>query len=73
MARGRKKTNLTLDEQMEQIIAEITEVEVHLKELSNKKKELEGQIKANRIQELDAFISSHGLTIDDVKELVEKQ
>ena len=44
-----------------------------LKELKNTKKELEEQIKSNRIKELDEFISSRGLSIEDVKELLEKE
>lgn len=72
MARGRKKA-LTPDEQLTKVIQEIEATEIQLKELKNKKKELEEQIRANRISELDAFISSHGLSIEDVKELLEKQ
>ncbi len=73
MARGRKKTNLTLDEQLEKVISEIETEEIKLKELKNTKKELEEQIKSNRIKELDEFISSRGLSIEDVKELLEKE
>lgn len=71
MARGRKKT-LTLDEQLEKIVAEIGETENRLKELKCKRDELNEQIKMNRIAELDDFISSHGLSIEEVKELLEK-
>lgn len=71
MARGRKKT-LTLDEQLEKIVAEIGETENRLKELKGKRDELNEQIKMNRIAELDDFISSHGLSIEEVKELLEK-
>ena len=73
MARGRKKTNLTLDEQLEKVISEIETEEIKLKELKNTKKALEEQIKSNRIKELDEFISSRGLSIEDVKELLEKE
>ena len=72
MARGRKKA-LTLDEQFEKVIDDIAETEAQLKELKNTKKELEEQLKTNRIAELDEFISSRGLSIEDVKELLEKQ
>lgn len=73
MARGRKKTNLTLDEQLQKVIEEIESAEAQLKELKSKKKELEEQIRTHRLAELDEFISSHGLSIDDVKELLEKE
>jgi len=70
MARGRKKT-LTPEEQLERIIAEIEETENKLKELKAEKKELDEQIKMNRVAELEEFISSRGLSIDEVKELLE--
>ena len=72
MARGRKKA-LTLDEQLEQVVSEIEATEKKLKELKNTKKELDEQLKANRIADLDEFITSHGLSIEDVKEMLEKQ
>ena len=72
MPRGRKKA-LTLDEQLEKIISDITETEERLKELKTKKLVVEEQLKMNRIVELDNFISSQGLSIDEVKELLEKR
>lgn len=72
MARGRKKA-LTLDEQLEKIISEIEETKSKLSELEEKKKELEKQVKMNRVAELDEFITSHGLNIEDVRELLEKR
>lgn len=72
MARGRKKT-LTPEEQLEKIASEIEEAEIRLKDLKATKKELEEQIKMNRVAELEEFISSRGLSIDEVKELLEKQ
>lgn len=72
MARGRKKA-LTLDEQLEKVSSEIEETEARLKELKETKKHLEGEIKMNRVAELDDFISSHGLSVDDLKELLEKK
>ena len=62
-----------LYEQLEKVISEIETEEIKLKELKNTKKELEEQIKSNRIKELDEFISSRGLSIEDVKELLEKE
>ncbi len=60
-----------MDEQLEKIASEIEEAEATLKELKTKKKEVEEQLKINRIAELDEFISSRGLRIDEVKELLE--
>lgn len=71
MARGRKK--LTLDEQLAKNTADIAAAEAQLEELKKTKNELEEKIKANRLAELDKFINSHGLSIEEVKELIEKK
>lgn len=70
MARGRKK-NLTPEEMLEKVASEIEETEARLKELKNEKKQLEDQIKMSRVAELEEFISSHGLNIEEVKEMLE--
>lgn len=72
MPRGRKKA-LTPEEQLEKLVSEIEETENKLKELKAKRKELEEAIKMNRVVELEEFISSRGLSIDEVKELLEKK
>lgn len=72
MARGRKKA-LTLEEQLEKIVSDIEAAENQLKELKNTKKELEEQIKMSRVAELEEFISSRGLSVEDVKEMLDKQ
>ena len=71
MARGRKKA-LTLDEQLTKIVSEIEETEKQLEELKDKRGKLEEQVKMNRIAELDDFISSRGLSIEEVKEMLEQ-
>lgn len=72
MARGRKPA-LTLDEQLVKITEEIENMEVSLKELKKAKKDLEEQIKANRLSELDELIEESGLTYDEVKVLIRKE
>lgn len=69
MARGRKPA-LTLDEQLEKITAEIENMESSLKELKSAKKDLEEQIRMNRLAELDELITASGKSIDDIKELL---
>ena len=69
MARGRKPA-LTLDEQLEKITAEIEKMETSLKELKSAKKDLEEQIKMNRLAELDELITASGKSIDEIKELL---
>lgn len=69
MARGRK--SLSLDEQLVKINIEIDKLENSLKELKQSKKTLEEQIKMNKLMELDELISEKGLSLDDVKKLLE--
>lgn len=69
MARGRKPA-LTLDEQLEKITAEIENMETSLKELKSAKKDLEEQIRMNRLAELDELISASGKSIDEIKEFL---
>lgn len=69
MARGRKPA-LTLDEQLDKITEEIENMETSLKELKNTKKELEEQIRMNRLAELDDLITASGKSIDELIELL---
>lgn len=72
MARGRKQA-LTLDEQLAKITEEIENMEASLKVLKKSKKELEEQIKMNRLSELDELITESGLSYDEVRELLSKE
>ena len=67
MARGRK---LTLDEQLEKITIEIDNMESSLKELKKAKKDLEDQIKQERLAELDELITQKGLSFEEVKKML---
>ena len=71
MARGVRK--LTLDEQFEKITKEIENMEDSLKEMKKAKKELEEQIHQNKLEELDELISEKGLSIEQVRELLENR
>ena len=68
MARGKK--SYSLEEQMDKIIAEIESTEESLKELKRTKKELEEQIRLNRLSELDQLISASGKSIEEVKAML---
>lgn len=68
MARGKK--NLTLDEQLEKITNEIDNMESSLKEMKTTKKELEEQIRMNKLIELDDMITASGKSFEEVKELL---
>lgn len=71
MARGRK--SYTLDEQLEKITNEIDNMEESLKEMKKAKKELEEQIHQSKLIELDELISESGLSLDEVKTLLENR
>lgn len=68
MARGRK--NYTLEEQLEKITLEIENMENSLNEMRAAKKELEEQIRMNKLIELDELITASGKTFEEVKSLV---
>jgi len=70
MARGRK--SLTLDEQLEKLTSEIENMENSLKEMKSAKRELEEQIRMNKLIELDELIAEKGLSFEDVKDLISK-
>ena len=70
MARGRK--SYTLDEQLEKITNEIENMEMSLKEMKQAKKGLEEQIHQNQLAELDELITSKGISLDELREMLEK-
>lgn len=68
MPRGRK--SYTLEEQLEMTINSIAETESALKELKQKKRTLEAEIKQKNVAELYEMIEQSGKTIDEVKALL---
>ena len=71
MAR-QKKVVLTPEEELEKLAADIEAAKENLKELEKKKKELEVQIKMNRLAAIDELIAASGKSLDEVKELLSK-
>lgn len=69
MPRGRK--SYTLEEQLEITINSIAETEAALKELKQKKKALEAEIKQKNIAELYDMIQQSGKSIDEVKAMLQ--
>lgn len=69
MPRGRK--SYTLEEQLERITNEISNMETSLAEMKRAKKKLEDQIKMNRLSELDDLLTEKGITIEKIMELIE--
>ena len=68
MARGRK--NYTLEERLEQLTKDISDMENSLSSMKEQKKLIEKEIKAKQLDELNTMIEASGLTFDEVKELL---
>ena len=64
MARGRK--SYTLEEKLQNVTNDIENTKLCLKKLEEEKKELELQIKQQRLEEIDKLMTQNGKTFDDV-------
>ena len=66
MPRGRKKKeDITLEQQLENIATEIANKEAELKELKAKQKELKKQVEAQKVNELLAIVKEKGMSIQE--------
>ena len=70
MARGRKPA-MTLEDQLVKITEEIDTLKENLQELEKTKEEIEGQIKMNKLSELDELIAESGLSYEEVKDILQ--
>lgn len=70
MPRGRKKKeDITLEQQLENIATEIANKEAELKELKAKQKELKKQVEAQKVNELLAIVKAKGMSIQEAIDL----
>ncbi|MBT9788642.1 flagellar export protein FliJ [Clostridium sp. MCC344] len=70
MPRGRKKKeDITLEQQLENIATEIANKEAELKELKAKQKELKKQLEAQKVNELLAIVEEKGMSIQEAIDL----
>lgn len=70
MSRGRKKKeDITLEQQLENIATEIANKEAELKELKAKQKELKKQVEAQKVNELLAIVKEKGMSIQEAIDL----
>lgn len=70
MPRGRKKKeDITLEQQLENIATEIVNKEAELKELKVKQKELKKQVEAQKVNELLAIVEEKGMSIQEAIDL----
>ena len=64
MARGKK--NYTLEEKLQNVTNDIANAKMCLHKLEEEKKNLEQQIKQQRLEEIDKLMTQNGKTFDDV-------
>ncbi len=69
---ARKKTNLTLSEQIVELENEIEKGEKALKELKAKKKALLEKKKQDDLEEIYCMMKESGTSVDDLKEILSK-
>ena len=65
MARGRK--SYTLEERLQNITDEIESLDAKIKELKKEKKNLEDQVRQERLVKLDELMTERGLSFEDVE------
>lgn len=65
-----KKVILTPEEQLEKLTSDIEAAKISIKEMEKQKKEIEEQIKINRLAELDELITASGKSFEEVKALL---
>lgn len=65
MARGRK--SYTLEERLQNITDEIDSLDAKIKELKKEKKNLEDQVRQERLVKLDELMTERGLSFEDVE------
>ncbi len=69
---ARKKTNLTLSEQIVELENEIEKGEKALKDLKTKKKTLLEKKKQEDLEEIYRMMKESGTSVDDLKEILSK-
>lgn len=68
MARGKK--SYSLEEKLQKITEDIANKESALKDLKEQKKQLETEIKNQKVNELYTLIEESGKSLDEVKEFL---
>lgn len=74
MARGRKKAeNITLEEQLEAVVKQIEETKANLKNLRQKRKEIEVKIKDEKKEKLYKAVVASGKSIDEILAMISEE
>jgi septal ring factor EnvC (AmiA/AmiB activator) len=71
MPRGKKK--MTLEEQLEQVKADIETTKAKLSELEQKEKDLNKMIEEEELRNLRGIIKEYGLSFEDIRTLITKE
>lgn len=74
MARGWKKAeNITLEEQLEAVVKQIEETKANLKNLRQKRKEIEVKIKDEKKEKLYKAVVASGKSIDEILAVISEE
>ena len=74
MARGVRKTPLEkLQIELTEVQATINQYESCLETMREKEKSIQSQIELEEFKELKSVLEEHGMTMEDIKELVSSQ
>ncbi len=68
----RTRRTFTLEEKLDRINEQIFEKEESLKNLKEQKKQIEKEIHDKKMAELEQLIAGSGMTLEQIKELIEK-
>lgn len=68
----RTRRTFTLEEKLDRINEQIFEKEESLKNLKEQKKQIEKEIHDKKMAELEQLITGSGMTLEQIKELIEK-
>lgn len=68
----RTRRTFTLEEKLDRINEQIFEKEESLKKLKEQKKQIEKEIHDKKMAELEQLITGSGMTLEQIKELIEK-
>lgn len=74
MGRGRKRQeNITLEGQLELVVKQIEETETSLKNLRQKRKEIEARIKEEKKEELYKAVVASGKSIEEILAVISEE
>lgn len=70
---GKKAENITLEEQLEAVVKQIEETKANLKNLRQKRKEIEVKIKDEKKEKLYKAVVASGKSIDEILAVISEE